>query len=211
MIKKINVLWQKILNLGIQADAEFSDSKRIRILNGVAFLAVFFTFFNALWGFKLNIPSLAVLNYAVSTVMLLVLFANSKGHFNISKFLFFISIGIHIGTVEMAFDVGAHFYLFPLFIISAFIIASRAVLFFYLAFLLIIFLVSESRIFPQFLINLDPAMSSMIKLSDGFLAFVFSIFGIDLFRRQYENNRQEILLKNKLLKETAKVSNERAS
>ena len=32
MIKKINVLWRKILNLGVQADAEFSDSKRI--ING---------------------------------------------------------------------------------------------------------------------------------------------------------------------------------
>ncbi len=211
MVSKVKNIFYKVLNLGIGDESDFDLFQRVRIINSLSMIGIVFLAFNAQWGNILNNVFITAINYATVTCLLLVLYLNKNHKYISARLLFFLSLAIHIGITEIILDVGAHFYLFPLFIVAAFAIERRTYLFVYFTMLLLLFVVSEERFFPVYSIEPDPRIKQMITIIDGVVAFGLSIFSISLFRRQYARNRDVIITQNQLLKKTAEISEEHAA
>ncbi|NOX85820.1 MAG: sensor histidine kinase [Chlorobi bacterium] len=210
MVSKVRNIFYRALNLGIEEESDFDLYQKVRILNGLSMIAIVFLAFNSLWGNVLNNVFITVINFTTLVCMLLVLFLNSRHSYIFARALFFLSLAFHVGSIELIIDVGAHFYLFPLFIVAAFVIERKIYLYTYFSLILFLFVVSEEGLFPFFTIKPDPRIQQLITIIDGVVAFGLSIFSVSLFREQYAQNREVIIKQNQLLKKTAEISEEHA-
>jgi len=210
MRSKLRNIGNKVLKLGVGDGQDTDQSLKVKILNGLSLIILVFVLFNSFWGVITREVTIVFANYFTATFMLLVLFFNSRLKYTLARLIFFLSLAIHIGFVELYLDVGAHFFLFPLFIAAAFLIESKAYLSLYFFLLLLVFILAESRSQLGISHEIDPVIKRMITIVDGIVAFGFSIISISLFRRQYTRNRDVILAQNQLLKKTAEISKEHA-
>ena len=210
MINKLRSFWQRILNAGIISDAEFDAVMRIRILNGVSVFIAFFAIVNAIWAYFNNIPELIIYNSITIPLMCLFIYCNLIQRTQLAKIIFFVSISIFLIIIELTIPVGVYFYLFPLFIIAAFIIDNRPLFYSYLTVLTIVFVIIEFYGPFDFIDKSQTLEESGNILKNIIVAFILSLMAIDLFRRQYEESRKEVVLKNNLLQEAIIKSNQSA-
>lgn len=178
-------IWGNIVKLGTSSGMEFNEKRRLRILNSMALAFGVFTFFNALWGLALKMPFVMVVNYIDGFLMVIVLLMNHRRKYSTALVLFFIPLAVHIGIIEFMLNVGAHFFLFPLFILAAFILRQNKWLYAYFGFLVIIYVLSESSLLAFIKLPVDVDLENDITIIDGVMAFMFTIFSVNLFRSQY--------------------------
>jgi len=209
-MRNILILWQRALRAGVHTGMNFEEVKKLRILNGIAVIYIFFNLIVSIWSYILHTPGLAVFNYAIAVFMIVIVLLNAYHHYFLSKFLFFLIITSHILVVSVFFAFGAEYYLFPLIILAGFLIKKRFWLYFYFVTLALFFILTGSHIFDIYIIHTDPEISNIITTVDGILALNFSLLTLILFINQYSENRKTILFQNELLRKTAIVSREKA-
>ncbi|HDO27185.1 MAG TPA: hypothetical protein ENH02_03625 [Bacteroidetes bacterium] len=209
-MSKVRNIYKKVLSIGIEENPDFDFNQKVRILNGLSVVLIFFFILNGFWGLVLKFLPLLVLNYITAVCLLMVLLLNYRKKYIPARILFFTSLAIHLGIVQLIINASAQYYLFPLFIIAAFVIERRKYLLIYFLLLLFIFVIEKTSYFNIHLIEPVQPVKLLIEIIEGAAAFALSIFSISLFRRQYERNRKMILSQNKLLKETAESSRKHA-
>ena len=184
-MSKVRNIYKKVLSIGIEENPDFDFNQKVRILNGLSVVLIFFFILNGFWGLVLKFLPLLVLNYITAVCLLMVLLLNYRKKYIPARILFFTSLAIHLGIVQLIINASAQYYLFPLFIIAAFVIERRKYLLIYFLLLLFIFVIEKTSYFNIHLIEPVQPVKLLIEIIEGAAAFALSIFSISLFRRQY--------------------------
>ncbi len=207
MIKKY---WHKILQTGIGVDTSFTQSKKVKLVNELSFLILIGNILTSARWILLGQPQLLILNGSAILIMFIVLTLNKKFHYKFAQLIFFTYIPIHLTVLSFFLPFGLEQFLFPLMIIAGFLIDKRRDLLTYLFILGFIYIIIKGEFFTLYTIHLSDDYLLSLNLISSFLSLIMCFVAINLFVKQYELNRHEVLIVNDMLEESVRIAKEKA-
>ena len=207
MIKKY---WLKLLSVGLTDDTSFAESKKIKLVNEISFLILIANIFTSIRWFVLEQSHLVLLNISGILSMVIVILVNRKHHYRIAQLIFFSYIPVHLFATSIFLPIGMEQFLFPVMIIAGFLIDKRRELMTYLFILGFLYILLEGEFITFYISNLDQNLLKMFHIISSVLALSMCFVAINLFVKQYELNRHEVLIVNDMLEESVRIAKEKA-
>lgn len=85
----MNSRWQSLSSLGVTANQPYVLVRRIRVQNQVSLLFISFLLFFTIVNIFNSKPALAVFEFCIAVLLLLPIYTNHKGYYNLSSIIFF--------------------------------------------------------------------------------------------------------------------------
>jgi two-component sensor histidine kinase len=207
----IRTYWRKTLNTGIREDNSFTESKKIKLVNELSSIILIVNIFTTIRWIVLNQPPLLLLNIAAVCSMLLVLYLNKTYNYKYAQLVFFGYIPLHLAVLSAFVPAGLEQYIFPLMIIAGFLIDKKRDLMIYLFFLGMLYLYIRGEFITLYYIPFERDAIDTINHLSSFLSLFMTLISINIFVKQYEINRHEVLIVNNMLEESVNIAKEKAS
>ena len=203
-------IWNKIVILGIHDGLPFDSIKRIRVINSIALWIGLMTLITPVRWVVLGHPELIVTNVAGAFFMMLVIFLNSRSKYNAARAVFFLYAPAHVTMLTFIHALGFEFFLFPILVIAGFVIDRRRTLIAYLILIGMVMVLLRSTVVELQYLDFSETYSRIFFMVSVVLSLILCYLSINLFIKQYEENRSEIMIKNEMLEASVQVSRDRA-
>jgi len=208
---KISTLFEKIKTLGITADLEIYEQRKLRVFN-------LLNFFQLIFGIAIPI-SAAISSHKISTlgwvaacmpalVSLLVLFLNSRRNYEVSTLCYFILYPVITSIVYLSgMNLGIELFFILYGILAVFFIQDIG----HMAFTVTLSMISYfilTVVWRNFQFSLE--VNGMLYLFNHLIAIVFIFFGLFLVKKENQNYQLSILESNwKLHEKNTEIENQR--
>jgi two-component system, sensor histidine kinase PdtaS len=201
-------IWQKISNIGVDNSRPFDEIKSIRLLNQTFFISSIIGGSYTVYLMLLKSPSLALLDFIIFAISIILLYFNSKGLYKVSAILYIVIGSATLAAINYAYGkVGAEFYIIVLFFTTFYIWKN------YFAIVLLSFVSSTMFALALYLEEIADPIEMALVLRPYFyvvniiasLIFIFIIYW--LFLKELRRRNLEIQIKNKELEEIVKIKN----
>lgn len=206
----ISVLWEKLTSAGIENDFDIELKTHVKVLNSLAVLCGLFAAFNLVWALYEQLQLLALLDLVALISMLLVNYLNYSKKYFFARFTFFAAITALIVFIDATMNVGVYFYFFPLTVFAAYLFRNRIILLAYFLLLLVAYLFLETNAINHPHTVYNPSIEWMSSMKNLTISLILTFLAVLVFRKLSQNNREEILEVNELLRKTSIDSEEKA-
>lgn len=204
-------LWKKIILAGIDENLSFAEIKKIRLINYISAMIAIVNVLTIPRWIIMGVPQFFLTNITGIVVLAGVIYLNYKKSYHLSRFVFFIYIPLHLIIVSIFFHFYFELFIIPIMIIAGFIFDKKKLWVIYVALLGIAFLILFSGIIRINILQLEPNTLLLFQLISITLSTATILLAVGIFIKQYEENRNEILIKNNMLEASIKVTREKAN
>jgi len=196
-MKKFSQFWEKLSNGGVQADHDFEDVKRIRIINQFCVVSFIVAMGYVLLLLSLGSVYLALFDFNIAFWVVIVMVLIRKTNYNFGANVLMLTAPLALLLISKEYGrVGAEYYYFPLLIFSYYIFKRIGVLVFYIILLLGLFILAKFYEINSVPTGLSALLRPYFYYTNIACSFMIGAIFLRLFVREHIRHQKEMEEKN---------------